>query len=80
MSTIFLIISYLYLMWTTYSAGFVDVTGILAGLLGLVLVAEYFSVKKTTLTISERIHFSDNKKKPMLAFGLLVIALILHLI
>ena len=79
MDTILLIITYIVAMVVTWVAGYEDLTGLLTGVLGVVIVAEYFSLKKTGLTISKRFSLHKSKKIFATILALLSGILLWHL-
>jgi len=81
MDTIALIASYSALLIATFYYKQIELSGILVGLFGLVMVGEYFSLKRTRKTISKRFVREMPKIKWTITtlIGFAVASLIWHL-
>ena len=79
MDTIALITAYLALVLASFKEGQIEFGGVLVGLFGLVLVGEYFSIKRTGKTISKNYNISKAKWGLSALLALVAISLIVHL-
>ena len=80
-STIALVVSFFAVILSAFSNGIPELGGGLIGMLGFVLLAEYFSIKHTDKTISKRFGDKSDKVKYGMSslFVLWAISLLVHL-